>query len=154
MGNRKRCWNTVLTVLLVSTLCFIWGNSLLDREESSDLSQGILAQLAPLIEGLGLDTQDDHWLRKLAHFLEFALLGGELILLFYVNAGARMRNFCGAAGISFLVAASDETLQLFTGRGAQVRDVLLDFSGALTALLLAALVLQIIGRRKEIKPEA
>ena len=89
MGNRKRCWNTVLTVLLVSTLCFIWGNSLLDREESSDLSQGILAQLAPLIEGLGLDTQDDHWLRKLAHFLEFALLGGELILLFYVNAGAR-----------------------------------------------------------------
>ena len=39
---RKR-WNIVLVLLLVLTLAFIWGNSMLPRTESQEISRGLLA---------------------------------------------------------------------------------------------------------------
>ena len=56
--------------------------------------------------------------------------------------------FFGNLLLAFLVAALDETLQLFTGRSGQISDVLLDFSGALTAIVLVTLVGRIIHGKK------
>ena len=142
-------WNVVLTVLLVLTLGFIWGNSLLDREESAQVSNGFLDRLAPLFEEFGLETEDDHWLRKLAHFAEFSALGCELTLLFYLNAGVHRRSFLMACGAALLAAVCDETIQYFTGRSAQFGDVLLDLSGAVAAALLITGIRQIANRRKK-----
>lgn len=146
---RKR-WNIILGLLVLLTLAFIWGNSLLPRTESQEISQGLLAEICAALETVGvhLDPQNDHWLRKLAHFGEFGLLGVELCLLLWLNRQKSVQGFINCAFAGLAVAVTDEALQLFSNRGSQVQDVLLDFAGFLTGLLLCGLLCGIIGRKR------
>ena len=133
----------LLRIALIVTLCLIWGNSLLGKEDSAALSGGITAWL----RSIGLPVSD-HFVRKSAHFCEFGLLGCELTLLFWLKSGISLQNGCNAAFAALLAAVTDETIQSFTGRGSSVRDVVLDFTGALTGILLLSLALKQIGKRK------
>ena len=146
---RKR-WNIVLALLVALTLAFIWGNSLVSRSESQEISRGLLAEICAALEtvGLHLDPQDDHWLRKLAHFGEFGLLGAELGLLMWLNRRQSVQGFVNCAFAGLAVAVTDESLQLISNRGSQVQDVLLDFAGFLTGLLLCGLLCGINGRKR------
>lgn len=146
---RKR-WNIILSLLVLLTLAFIWGNSLLPRTESQEISRGLLAELCAALEhvGMHLDPQNDHWLRKLAHFGEFGLLGAELGLLLCLNRRQSVQGFVNCAFAGLAVAVTDEALQLISNRGSQVQDVLLDFAGFLTGLLLCGLLCGIIGRKR------
>lgn len=146
---RKR-WNIILGLLVLLTLAFIWGNSLLPRTESQEISRGLLAELCAALEhvGMHLDPQNDHWLRKLAHFGEFGLLGAELGLLLCLNRRQSVQGFVNCAFAGLAVAVTDEALQLISNRGSQVQDVLLDFAGFLTGLLLCGLLCGIIGRKR------
>lgn len=146
---RKR-WNIVLVLLLALTLAFIWGNSLLPRTESQEISRGLLAELCAALETLGLhlDPQNDHWLRKLAHFGEFAVLGAELCALLLLNRRVRLQGFVNCAFAGLAVAVTDEALQLISNRGSQVQDVLLDFAGFVTGLLLCGLLCGMIRRKR------
>ena len=146
---RKR-WNIVLVLLLALTLAFIWGNSLLPRTESQEISRGLLAELCAALEtvGLHIDPQNDHWLRKLAHFGEFALLGAELCALLFLNRRARPQGFVNCAFAGLAVAVTDEALQLISNRGSQVQDVLLDFAGFLTGLLLCGMLCGVSERNR------
>ena len=149
---RKR-WNIVLVLLLVLTLAFIWGNSLLPRTESQEISRGLLAELCAALEtvGLHIDPQNDHWLRKLAHFGEFGLLGAELCTLLFLNRRARPQGFVNCAFAGLAVAVTDEALQLISNRGSQVQDVLLDFAGFLAGFLLCGLVWMLGSKSREQK---
>ena len=146
---RKR-WNIILGLLVLLTLAFIWGNSLLPRTESQEISRGLLAELCAALEhvGMHLDPQNDHWLRKLAHFGEFGMLGAELGLLLCLNRRQSVQGFVNCAFAGLAVAVTDEALQLISSRGSQVQDVLLDFAGFLTGLLLCGLLCGIIGRKR------
>lgn len=146
---RKR-WNIILGLLVLLTLAFIWGNSLLPRTESQEISRGLLAELCAALEhvGLHIDPQKDHWLRKLAHFGEFGMLGAELGLLLCLNRRQSVQGFVNCAFAGLAVAVTDEALQLISNRGSQVQDVLLDFAGFLTGLLLCGLLCGIIGRKR------
>ncbi|MGN0982926.1 MAG: VanZ family protein [Candidatus Limivicinus sp.] len=146
----RRRWNILLALLVLLTLAFIWGNSLLGRAESQDMSRGLLAQICAALEtvGLHLDPENDHWLRKLAHFGEFGLLGLELCLLMFLNRWEGLQGFANCAFAGLTVAVADEALQLISNRGSQVQDVLLDFAGFLTGLLLCGLLCGIIGRKR------
>jgi VanZ family protein len=89
--------------------------------------------------GTGLGTWD-FVLRKLAHALEFAVLG--LLLA----------RALGRAGVAFalgaLYAVSDEIHQSFVpGRAASLRDVLLDSAGVAAGVLCWLLVTQRRQRR-------
>ena len=142
---RKKQLQLFLRMMLIVTLCFIWGNSLLSRSESAAISQGLTAWL----QSIGIPVTD-HFVRKLAHFCEFGLLGCELTLLFWLRYGLRLRELCLSALAAFLAAAIDETIQIFTGRGAQIKDVLLDFTGALTGILFTALLIwTVFDKRKK-----
>ena len=149
---RKR-WNIVLVLLLVLTLAFIWGNSLLPRTESQEISRGLLAELCAALEhvGMHLDPQNEHWLRKLAHFGEFGLLGAELCTLLFLNRRARPQGFVNCAFAGLAVAVTDEALQLISNRGSQVQDVLLDFAGFLAGFLLCGLVWMLGSKSREQK---
>ncbi len=140
--NRKKLWNLLLSFLLAATLCFIWGNSMLSRSESTELSMGLVESLTPLFEALHLPPPEEHVIRKLAHFGEFALLGAELGALFFINRGRCFKNAFYSALSALAAASIDEMIQLFSNRAAMIRDVLLDFSGALTAIVLLWLLTQ------------
>jgi VanZ family protein len=141
--KRRAQLRLFLHLLLLVTLCTIWGNSLLGKEESASLSGGITAWL----NSIGIPVTD-HFVRKTAHFCEFGLLGCELMLLFWLRSGLHMQNCCNAAFASLLAAVTDETIQLFSGRGSQVQDVVLDFGGALAGILLTSFVTKQIEKRK------
>ena len=141
--KRKTQLRLLFRLLLVVTLCVIWSNSLLGKEESASLSGGITAWL----NGIGIPVTD-HIVRKTAHFCEFGLLGCELMLLFWLRSGMHFQNACNAAFAALLAAVADETIQIFSGRGSQVQDVVLDFSGALTGILLVSLVMKLAEKRK------
>lgn len=131
----KNSLTLLLTVLIVLTLAFIWGNSLLDREQSTEVSMGLLDKIEPYLALFGIEPEDDHILRKLAHFCEFGLLGLELASLVWLRLNLSLKSFFLAAAASLAVAVTDETLQYFTGRSCQLSDMLLDFSGAVCGIV-------------------
>ena len=142
-ANRKAQLRLFLRLLLLVTLGVIWGNSLLGKEESASLSGGVTAWL----NSIGIPVTD-HFVRKTAHFCEFGLLGSELMMLFWLRGGVSLQSGCNAAFGALLSAVTDETIQIYSGRGSQVQDVVLDFSGALTGILFVSLTISLIGKRK------
>ena len=116
----------VLNILILLNLALIWGNSLLTAGTSSAVSGGVLAFLGQFLPFL-LTEAGHTFLRKAAHFSEFALLG-----LLYCG---RRRLVKGDApphlmGFGLAVACIDETIQIFTpGRASSLIDVWIDASG-------------------------
>lgn len=157
--KRKR----ILTVLIILALVFIWGNSLVSRELSGKISDDILFFLNAAAEkvGLGPDaftymTDEDgdgvaeqptsHLIRKAAHVTEYAVFAA---LLFLRLESVGKKRFFTAWGLGTLTGAIDETLQIFSHRGSQVRDVLIDTAGALLGLGVVMLILYLISRKEK-----
>ena len=155
--KRKR----ILSVLLVLALVFIWGNSLMSRELSGQISDGLMEIMNTAAEKLGMgkdvftymsDADGDgvaeqptsHLVRKAAHVTEYAVFAA-LVFLRLESAGKK--RFFTAWGLGALTGAIDETLQIFSHRGSQVRDVLIDTAGALLGLGVVSLVLYFIRRK-------
>ncbi len=148
--NKRILLNTlrfVLPALLtVLWLCFIYGNSLQTGVESGAASGRVHRLVNAIPELLGLGSPiSERFVRKAAHFTEFAILGllicSDLWAFSAVSLGRRLRFsipvlLCSAP-ICAIFASADEFLQSFIdGRGPSVTDILIDTSGALTATIL------------------
>jgi VanZ family protein len=145
----------MLAILLI--LCFIFGNSLLSGEESGEMSASVLDVLHPVIRPAAelfsrdpvTEDQLHHLVRKLAHFTEFAALGlCSALLLWQCCRTLRTPYFGYLLFFTLMTAVCDEFLQSFTGRGPSVRDVLIDFSGAFTGILLLWLITELTQKDK------
>lgn len=149
MTGKRKILLTVLSLLLVCNLAFIWGNSLVSRSDSHDLSVGVLGFLPGFIRDL-FPNQEQlvHIVRKMAHFTEFACLGGLSCGLLAAARTVKLHPFFHVWAGGFFVAAIDETIQIFTGRGSQLQDVWLDFAGFSAGLLAVLLVRAIVLRSK------
>ena len=110
----------------------------------------MLERLVNLLRAVGihLSPKSDHFLRKLAHFTEFGILGAELSLLLHLRGRQSRQGFvnCAFAGLS--AAVIDESLQLLSKRGSQVQDVLLDFCGFMVGLWICALIYRTAARKR------
>lgn len=134
----KRISTVVLVFFVLGTLTFIWGNSTQSIEVSQALSLGVLKKVKPVLEVMaGVGNVTDHFVRKLAHFTEFAALGTQLALLLILFGRVRLQSVVNCAFFGLIVATLDETIQIFSYRGAQVQDVWLDFAGFCAGLLAA-----------------
>ena len=148
--NKIKLLRGVLIVLIAATLIFIWGNSLQLRQDSLEDSEAVTAWIRPFLGFLfGEENITVHFVRKLAHFTEFGVLGAELSCLALLWDKRRLRGFFSCLGAGLLVGAIDESLQLLNDRGAQVQDVLLDFSGVLAAVLAVHLLACLYTRSKK-----
>ena len=132
----------LLTVLTVLIIAFIWNNSCKSGEESGAQSSAVTRFLQAILDPGGKIPEPTfhHFVRKTAHFVEFALLGiliGGLFRTINVQTGRVF--FSLPVLVVLLVAVLDEYIQNFTGRGSAVTDVMLDFSGGLTGLGLTLL---------------
>ena len=131
-ANEKRA----VTALIILTLAFIWGNSLLPPKASwavSDVVRDIIAAILPGEATLGGESAGLGVLvRKLAHFTEFCILGGLLRIRWREESRGGPVPFL----LGLLAAAVDETIQAFTGRTSSVFDVWIDFSGVSAGIFL------------------
>ena len=121
-------------VALAALVAFIWGNSLLPQAQSQVESSFVLELITRLL-GRPLSVENaEHFIRKLAHFTEYAALGFTAGMLFLSGRRGAQRGV-NALSLCLAVAVADESLQTLTDRGAVVTDILLDFSGALFGFL-------------------
>ena len=143
--NRDRTLNIVLIAITLATIVFIWSNSLQSIPESQTKSIDFLNKVKPLLGiFVGTGNVTDHLVRKLAHFTEFGALGCELALLLALRKRINWQSVINSAFFAMTVALTDETIQIFSGRGSQVQDVWLDFAGSCTGILFVVVIFGLI----------
>ncbi len=145
---------TVLTLACLFVFAWIFSNSLQTGEQSSKTSHtvtdtvqnvaSVIAPSSPIATATGEDYDKLHNdIRSIAHFLEFALLGALLIFCYY-SYTKNAAYLIAPLGLIFLTPIVDEYLQTFVGgRGAELKDVLIDTSGGFAGAAFAAIVLVI-----------
>lgn len=125
----------ILWLLLTAVfILFIFANSSLPMSDSGRLSATAAAIVMKMGDMVNITFSGDleHQIRKLAHFIEFAILGWLLCKTYGEFGVARHTGNGYILFIGLLVAVIDEYIQLFSyGRTSQITDVLLDFSGVL-----------------------
>lgn len=143
---------TLCTIFIVCNLLFIWGNSLLPAEASNALSNFARWVLSFLTSGGPPEDPSGgtHFLRKLAHFSEFACLGALLTWRFSMRPMGGFVPIVSSLLCGVLAACVDEFIQIFSpGRHCSVLDVGIDSAGVFTGTLLLLLVYTIIIKHKK-----
>lgn len=121
-------------ILVILMIIFIWGNSCLPGSQSSAVSGSLSYRLYQLFSFTSIDFEMFHHLiRKLAHFSEYALLGG----LIYWHMGYLFKKVAlRSVGLGLLIACIDEGIQFFVPfRSSQISDVMIDLSGVMVMVL-------------------
>ncbi|MEG1796313.1 MAG: VanZ family protein [Clostridium sp.] len=106
-------------------------------EESSKTSLAVVNVISETFHLNPVQKDVVHFMvRKAAHFTEYFILS-FLVTATYSEFFNRKLNVSFILLVCVLVAISDEFLQSFIeGRGSQVRDVIIDFSGSSLQLLM------------------
>lgn len=122
-----------LLLLIVLNISFIFYQSVLPPSESKEESDSFSEILEEIIPS---DTKPGKFIhkniRKLAHFMEFFSLGA-LVSTYVIFFLKRIKWALISFPSVFFVAFTDETIQLFSGRGPAIFDVWIDFIGFATS---------------------
>lgn len=130
----RRFLRVLCLLCLMACICFIFANSLQQEEDSDRRSEEIATAISDM--GLGL-----HYalVRKVAHFLEYTLLGLLALCCLRVLTPRLETQVTQPLLLGLVVALADETIQLFVpGRSGMVADIWLDFGGVIAGVLLGA----------------
>ena len=138
---KKRALLIIFLVASILWALFIFSNSLQTGESSGEMSGSVTEAINKLLGAISPSLEVTHrFVRKAAHFCEFGVLSTlvSFTLYFFFAKSDKRELWCLLAiPISALVAACDETIQLFVdGRGGSAVDVLIDTSGACAAALI------------------
>ncbi len=155
---RKNSFRTAMKILLpfacILWLGFIFGNSLRTGDRSSEQSSsvvGIVQAIARVVAprsfaatAVGEDYDVLHSLvRTLAHFTEFAGLGGLLCWCHFAYTD-KARYLYLPLLFALLMPCVDECLQLYTAeRAGTLEDILVDCSGLIVGFIAAFIALAI-----------
>ena len=161
--NTKRI-RLILSIIILLTVIIIWGHSFMTPEMSTEESSFVKEIVEAVVQSVSNNeafTIPEIVIRKSAHFIEYAILGLELVILITINKSLQADDdkkrglikkllslYPTAFIISLLVGFVDETIQYFTGRYSSIWDVLLDLAGASFSILIFLLLRTIFLRRK------
>ena len=150
--NKDKTKKIISILLLVLWMGLIFCFSQQDATGSSSLSNGFIATIYSFITGkeatLEVLEKYSFIVRKLAHFSVYFVLG---LLSFNVMVQFKTK-YAYSFLISFVYSISDEIHQIFIpGRAGQIRDVLIDSSGALLAILICYLISYLVLKSKNKK---
>ena len=87
-------------------------------------------------------------IRKSAHFFEYGLLAALLAITFYLLKQSKLNLVIYSLFITLMCAVGDEFYQSFIGRGSNVRDIVIDFSGALFGIACVEVMLWLVRSSK------
>jgi VanZ family protein len=153
LSNKKQIRILVSWTAVLCLFILIFTLSSQPAAQSDGLSKKVTKMMIKTVEriapsGVGDQSVDDlvekfnHIVRKNAHFFAYLVLGTLMVNLLRRVGIKGFKVFFLALAICILYAISDEVHQLFVpGRGAQVKDVLIDSAGAMVGVGLYAVVL-------------
>ena len=103
--------------------------------ESDQKSSTVTKIINDVLHVFGIKGEIPHkFVRKLAHFTEFAILA--VFVSITLHFSPQKLSILFSPAICFVCASADEILQNFSeGRGPQFSDVLIDTSGAICGTL-------------------
>lgn len=146
---------------------FIFSNSLETASESKVASGKVVEVVEQIAEKVGVEINESSsglttdkisfFIRKSAHFIEFAVLG--IFMFFLYIYGSKSIGFSRSGYRPYLslifplfVAMTDEGIQYFVpGRGAQITDVALDMAGSVIAFLICRIIVRLHKNRPKNK---
>ena len=147
MGKKRNLLSIVVLILIVVLFAFIWGNSLESIPDSRARSSVVKDMVEPLLEVfVGEGNVTMNLVRKLAHLIEFGLLGVGLTVFVILRKQRGLQAIVNCLFVGLIVALADETIQLYSNRGSQVQDVLLDFGGVAAGVVLAWLAYWVLNK--------
>ena len=124
----------IFLVLMVLWMVMIFLFSSQSGEESSKTS-GFILSLLPFFNNI---ESAEFYIRKLAHFSIYFLLGLSAFQMFSAYDHSKNKAFLFSILLCFLYACSDEFHQSFSsGRSPQVFDVFIDTMGAFISSFLS-----------------
>lgn len=131
----------IIIILVLFTLMFIWGNSVLPgtiSTKASNLCKELFGDIIRTLQPYKSELAIDITIRKMAHFIEFMLLGIVVTLSLFSKLKKYMLFILlGGFGIAF----TDEYIQTFTdGRVFMVKDIGIDMLGYSVGIILIVLV--------------
>ena len=155
LHKRNKTLAVIFAALSILWAALIFMLSAENGDDSADLSGGVVRAV---IDTLSLEKEPtwlEHFIRKLAHFSEYFILGTFVLLAFVFGLSAKQKN--GAKGIFASVpicmfyASTDEFHQGFvSGRSPQVTDVCIDTLGALLAGGVIIMCILLFGRKNTV----
>lgn len=142
-STRLLLFRAVFTILVIATVIFIFANSSEDGEESGGKSAVVTEYVNKGLERTGFSLRlTEHRVRKMAHFCEYMLLGFLLMPMLRVYTPRYISHIGWPLFLGLLVPVLDESFQLLVpGRSGQLTDVLIDFGGAFTGIVLGLFLL-------------
>ena len=162
--NTKRI-RLILSIIILLTVIIIWGHSFMTPEMSTEESSFVKEIVEAVVQSVSNNeafTIPEIVIRKSAHFIEYAILGLELVILITINKNLQSDDdkkrglikkllslYPTAFVLSLFVGSIDETIQHFTGRYSSVWDVLLDLAGASFSILVFLLIRVLFLRRRK-----
>ena len=156
LSKKRKTFVWIIAVVIALTVGFIWVHSCFPpdlSEEESGMATNIVQVVFDKIFGEGKIYIDELVIRKIAHFTEFFALGTEFALLIIALKKESYKSYLTLLPIGLFVGAVDETIQIFSDRGAALIDVLLDFFGYSVAIAFFLLILFIRRKKKSSETE-
>lgn len=140
-------------VLVIIWMIVIFLFSAQSANDSASLSGGITDRLYQLLNYIFINVSEETlqiFIRKLAHFTLYLILGILLLNALHYNELKQSTNFGLALLFSLLYAITDEIHQVFVpGRAGQITDVLIDFIGSFIGIGLFDIYYRSIIRKGE-----
>lgn len=153
----KKIFGYVVWALTVACMVAIFLFSAQDAQESSETSSDFTVQILSaftFFENLSAEQQAQtvadlqFAVRKCAHFSVYTCLG-ILMKLSFLYLPIKKRGTLFSFVSCVLYAVSDEIHQYFVpGRSCEIRDMTIDSLGALLGILLTAVCIYLIKRKK------
>ena len=130
INRREKTAEIILASLVFLTLAFIYTNSVMPPDASAESSGRVASLIRALLpEGNPLGDFLVTNIRKLAHFFEYAVLGGFLSVYVAIFSLKLKMTVPVSIIFGFTAAFIDETVQIFSGRGPMIADVWIDLFG-------------------------
>ena len=148
--------NYINIFLIITWMIVIFNFSNQTGSSSSGLSSKVVITIAEIInKDLTQSEKDElvekygYIVRKTAHFGTYFILGTLTIILFIDLKERTKLSFIISSLICSIYAITDEIHQLFIpGRCGSIMDILIDSSGALTAIIIIYTITPIIKKNK------
>ncbi len=144
---RKNMIIICLSAIIIFITAFAFYNSGKSFKTTHAESEAVVEVINPVIQKNEISVGQEAlrlYIRKVAHVIEFAVLGAAVMLLTMRIKYQYGRSLFGFAFFYVLaVGTADEFIQSLRDRSSLVSDVLLDFAGAMIGFLMAFLAVKI-----------
>ncbi len=148
---KRNIIKTILAILVLAIFAVIFAFSNQNAIQSTSISRKITEKVTENIKQIQELEKEEReeallkvevFIRKLAHFSIYLLVGFVVMLLMEIyNMKLRNKILC-SFGLGFLYATLDEIHQLFVpGRSGRITDVFIDSCGVVVGIGIALLIL-------------